>query len=286
MTGPGVYTIAEVEAMTGLSAEVLRQWERRYGFPRPQRTPGGHRLYRPEDVEALRAIRRWLEEGATPRAAIQRWFAQAAALEDPKALRAALRKALLAADLAQAERLFRQALRLLGPEGAVEDLAVPLLHEIGEAWHRGEVGVAEEHLATQFLRGRIQELLDLVGEGQGPLYLVTTPPGERHELGAMALVYLLRRRGVRALYLGPDTPLPDLQTLARNLGARGVILSVLLPEVLAGLPEGSLRGLAPLVVLGGQGAGPEEARRLGAQYAQNLEGLLGLLEGRDEKVES
>ncbi len=284
MVRPGVYTIAEVEAMTGLSAEVLRQWERRYGFPKPQRTPGGHRLYTPEEVEALRTIRRWLEEGATPRAAIQRWLAQGAGPEEPRSLQEALQKALLSADLTQAEGLFRKALRLLGPEGVVEGLITPLLHEIGEAWHRGEIGVAEEHLATQFLRARLQELLDLVGVPGGPLYLVTTPPGERHELGAMALAYLLRRRGVRALYLGPDTPLSDLQALAQALRARGVLLSVLLPEVLAGLPEGALAGLAPLVVLGGQGATEEAARRLGALYARNLDEVLELLEVRDEEV--
>ncbi len=78
MVRSGEYTIAEVEAMTGLSAEVLRQWERRYGFPRPRRTPGGHRLYALEEVEALRTIKRWLEEGSTPQAAIRRYLAQGA----------------------------------------------------------------------------------------------------------------------------------------------------------------------------------------------------------------
>ena len=82
MTSSGVYTIAEVEAMTGLSAEVLRQWERRYGFPKPRRTPGGHRLYSAEDVEALKTIKRWLEEGATPKAAIRRYLAQEVRPED------------------------------------------------------------------------------------------------------------------------------------------------------------------------------------------------------------
>jgi DNA-binding transcriptional MerR regulator len=59
-------TISGVEAMTGVSAEVVHQWERRYGFSRPGRTPGGHRVYSREDIEALQAIRRHLEEGSTP----------------------------------------------------------------------------------------------------------------------------------------------------------------------------------------------------------------------------
>lgn len=151
MTSSGVYTIAEVEAMTGLSAEVLRQWERRYGFPKPRRTPGGHRLYSAEDVEALKTIKRWLEEGATPKAAIRRYLAQEVRPED---LGTGLLEALLRGDLAGAEALFRRGLRFWGPEGVLEHLLLPVLREVGEAWHRGEIGVAEEHLASTFLRAR------------------------------------------------------------------------------------------------------------------------------------
>jgi DNA-binding transcriptional MerR regulator len=270
MTRPGVYTIAEVEAMTGLSAEVLRQWERRYGFPRPERTPGGHRLYRQEEVEALRTIRRWLEEGATPQAAIRRYLAQEGSFEG---LEEGLYRALLAADLQEAEALFRRGVRLLGPEGAITRLLAPVLKRVGEAWHQGEVGVAEEHLATTFLRARLQELLDLAGLPPGPPILVTTPPGERHEIGAMLAAYALRRRGLPALYLGPDIPLPDLRSLAERLGARAVVLSVSLPDHLKALPEGALASLGPRVYLGGRGASPEEAHRLGARYVEGLEGL-------------
>ncbi|WCM39504.1 MULTISPECIES: MerR family transcriptional regulator [Thermus] len=275
MTRPGVYTIAEVEAMTGLSAEVLRQWERRYGFPRPERTPGGHRLYREEEVEALKLIRRWLEEGATPQAAIRRYLAQEAR---PEGLAQALKEALLRADLSQAEALFRQGVRLLGPEGTTQTLVARVLREIGEAWHRGEVSVAQEHLATQFLRARLHELLDLAGYPRSQAVLVTTPPGERHELGAMLAAYVLRRRGFAAMYLGPDTPLQDLRTMVHQVGAKGVVLSALLSECLQALPTGAFKDLAPLVVLGGPGASREEAERLGAVYAESLEELPRLLE--------
>uniref|UniRef100_A0A831UAX5 MerR family transcriptional regulator n=1 Tax=Thermus islandicus TaxID=540988 RepID=A0A831UAX5_9DEIN len=279
MTRAGVYTIAEVEAMTGLSAEVLRQWERRYGFPRPERTPGGHRLYRQEEVEALRTIRRWLEEGATPQAAIRRYLAQEV---HPEALEAPLYGALLAADLSGAEALFRRGVRLLGPEGALHRLLVPVLRRVGEAWHKGEVGVAEEHLATTFLRARLHELLDLVGFPPGAPILVTTPPGERHEIGAMLVAYSLRRRGLPALYLGPDTPLPDLKRLGERLQARAAVLSALLSEPLKALPTGALSRLAPRVYLGGQGASPEEAERLGARFVEGLEALAEELQSPEE----
>lgn len=270
MTRPGVYTISEVEAITGFSAEVLRQWERRYGFPKPERTPGGHRLYRQEDVEALKVIRRWLDEGATPQAAIRRYLAQESR---PEGLPRELMAALMEANLPHAEGLFRRAVKLLGPEGALRWVLVPVLKEVGEGWHRGEVTVAQEHLATQFLRSRLQELLDLAGYPPGAPILVTTPPGERHELGAMLAAYHLRRRGLPALYLGPDTPLVDLGDLVRRLGARAVVLSVLVPEVLMTLPDGVFRALAPRVILGGPGADEGEARRLGAEYVPEVEQL-------------
>ena len=227
-------------------------------------------LFRSEEVEALKRIRCLLEEGATPQAAIRRVLAEGAR---PEALAEAVRAALLAADLPQAEALFRRGVRLLGPEGVVREVLVPVLRGIGEAWHRGEVSVAQEHLASTFLRARLQELLDLAGYPQGTPILVTTPPGERHEIGAMMAAYLLRRQGLPALYLGPDTPLPDLKALAQALGARGVVLSALLVESLRALPDGALAGVAPRVALGGAGATAEEAKRLGALYVEDLGGL-------------
>ena len=191
----------------------------------------------------------------------------------PEDLGTGLLEALLRGDLAGAEALFRRGLRFWGPEGVLEHLLLPVLREVGEAWHRGEIGVAEEHLASTFLRARLQELLDLAGFPPGPPVLVTTPPGERHEIGAMLAAYHLRRKGVPALYLGPDTPLPDLRALARRLGAGAVVLSAVLSEPLRALPDGALKDLAPRVFLGGQGAGPEEARRLGAEYMEDLKGL-------------
>jgi hypothetical protein len=89
----------------------------------------------------------------------------------------------------------------------------------------------------------------------------------------MLAAYALRRRGLPALYLGPDIPLPDLRSLAERLGARAVVLSVSLPDHLKALPEGALASLGPRVYLGGRGASPEEAHRLGARYVEGLEGL-------------
>jgi len=275
MTRP-LYTISEVEALTGLSAEVLRQWERRYGFPRPRRTPGGHRLYSPEEVEALRRVKAWLEAGLSPRAAILRLERENPLEPTP------LKEALLAGEMERAERLFRQALRALGPEEVLLSFAVPILQEVGRLWHEGRLGVAEEHLVSTFMRARVQELLDLLGHPAGPLVLITTPPGERHEIGAMFTAFFLRRLGVRAVYLGPDTPLGDLQAYARRLGARAVVLSALVSDHLRSLSVGCLRGLAPLVFLGGQGASPEEAARLGARYARTPEEIAE--EVRDEKT--
>lgn len=271
-----LYTISEVEALTGFSPEVLRQWERRYGFPRPRRTPGGHRLYTAEEVEALRRIKAWLAAGLSPRAAILRLKAENPLDPTP------LKEALLAGELERAEGLFRKALRVLGPEEAILSLAIPILEEVGRLWHEGRLSAAEEHLVTVFLRARVQELLDFLGHPAGPLVLVTTPPGERHEIGAMLVAFFLRRLGVRAVYLGPDTPLEDLKAYAGRLGARAVVLSAPLSGPLRQLPNGALRGLSPLVFLGGQGASPEEAARLGARYARTAEEIAE--EVRDEKT--
>ena len=269
----GVYTIAEVEERTGLSSALLRQWERRYGFPRPGRSPGGHRLYSQTDLEALRQIKQWIAEGVSPAQAVRRYL-EGLTQEGPRppeALSLELEEALLRADTEAAEHVLSEAYKLHPMETVVMEVISPCLRRIGEGWHMGRVSTAQEHFASTYLRGALQGLLSLMGGVLGPTLVVSTLPGEQHEIGSLISALFLRRAGYNVHYLGPNTPLADLKSFAERTGAKAVVLSAAQPVSLESLPQGALRHLAPVVVVGGRAAAndPRLVERLGACYMGN-----------------
>lgn len=269
----GVYTIAEVEERTGLSSALLRQWERRYGFPRPERSPGGHRLYSETDLEALRHIKQWIAEGVAPAQAVKRYL-EGLTQEGPRppeTLSLELEEALLRADTEAAERVLSEAYRLHPMETVVMDVISPCLQRMGDGWHIGRVTTAQEHLASTYLRGSLQGLLNLMGGSLGPTLVVSTLPGEQHEIGSLITALFLRRAGYTVHYLGPNTPLADLKSFAERTGAKAIALSAMQPISLETLPHQALRYLAPLVIVGGRAAAgdPRSIERLGAHYLGN-----------------
>lgn len=269
----GAYTIAEVEERVGLSTALLRQWERRYGFPKPERSPGGHRLYSQADLEALSNIKTWISEGVSPAAAVRRYLDSLIqeGPRPPETLSLELEEALLRANTESAERILSEAHRLHPMETVVLDIISPALRRIGDGWHMGRVSTAQEHLASTFLRGSLQGLLHLMGGSLGPTLVVSTLPGEGHEIGSLITALFLRRAGYSVHYLGPNTPLNDLKGFVERTGAKGVVLSAVQPVSLESLPHGALAGLAPLTVLGGRAAAahPQDVARLGARFLGN-----------------
>jgi len=274
----GLYTASEVEQRTGVQATTLRQWERRYGIPKPTRNESGYRLYSPLDLQQIEFLLARIAEGiAVSRAAElcrQAFHVHEAPSEHvhPHAATArALRAALVASDHARATELLSDAHARYSVEDVLVRIIQPALHDIGESWARGEITVAHEHQASAFLRARIAQLLQLAAvDAWGPAVVATCGPGELHEIGLLMLSVVLRRRGVRVHYLGPSTPLQDVGVYARQVGANGVLISVQTPLALRELRahEVALRELGVPVFLGGAvfNEAPHAAAELGGTY--------------------
>ena len=143
---------------------------------------------------------------------------------------------------------------------------LPAMGEIGRRWERSEVGIGEEHFASNLLRARMVALARGWGGGGGPLAVLACPPGEQHDLGLIAFGLALRARGWRIAYLGQDTPIEIAAGTAERLGARLVVLAASTAEALRPHVV-ELRGLAGLVALrlGGPGAAPAAWSRRSAQ---------------------
>ncbi len=239
------FRIGELSRRSGVSPDLLRAWERRYGLLSPSRSPGGLRLYSEDDVLRVRAMQAQLAAGlaAAEAAAVATsgaGVAQQPAL-DTAGARAELEAALLAFDDARAHAAFDALAAGFSLDTLLADVVVPYLHELGAGWERGEVSVAQEHFATALLRGRLLALARGWGQGLGPRALLACAAGERHDLGLIAFGLALRARGWRILYLGPDTPLESIAGAARASRPARVVVSAVDPRAIERDHDGLLR---------------------------------------------
>ena len=147
-------------------------------------------------------------------------------------------------------------------ETVLQDVVLPYLHRLGERWEAGEISVAQEHFASNLLRGRLLGLAQGWGQGQGPGAILACLPGEQHELGLLAFGIALRRRGWRITYLGTDSPIGAVADTARSvLPAVVVLLSMNPDNFLDHTHEIAKFANQVQVVIAGLGATPEVARK-------------------------
>jgi MerR family transcriptional regulator, light-induced transcriptional regulator len=301
------YPIRVVVRRTGLNASVLRAWERRYGAVVPGRSEGGQRLYSEEDIRKLTLLREVVEAGhsigqvAGLSLADLRTLARQEAgweaglslggggdeLEAPgrdRGLRGFLEGAVGAVDamdVAALDRILDRAALALTPVEVVDDLMIPLLNRIGLLWERGEVSAASEHVASASVRRFLDSLLrTLVPHQEGPVLMVGTPAGHRHEFGALLAGVVAATEGYRVVLLGPDLPATEIAEAARRKGAELVALSAIHPVGEPGLAQEleALREALPSdvdIVVGGPAAAVHAAalRELGIRYLPDMEAL-------------
>ncbi|HEU0335646.1 MAG TPA: MerR family transcriptional regulator [Gaiellaceae bacterium] len=262
------FRIGELSRRSGVSPELLRAWERRYGLLRPVRSAGGLRLYSREDAERVRLMREHLSGGvAAAEAAALVSGAYSAGIEqtaDLAALRTELAAALDAFDEAQAQAVLDRALAAATLDSVLTELVVPYLHELGERWAQGQASVAQEHFASAVTRGRLLGLARGWGRGLGPLALLACLPGERHDLGLLCFGVALHGRGWRVVYLGADTPLPTVDEAAASLTPALVVLVAVAPErVVDAAPALRRLGERQRVALAGAGATETDPQAVG-----------------------
>jgi MerR family transcriptional regulator, light-induced transcriptional regulator len=264
--------IGVLSRRSGVSPELLRAWEQRYGLLRPVRTEGGFRLYSPQDERRVAVMRAHLGRGLSAaeaaRLTLQEENGSAAAGETPVLERAArdLRSALDSFDDTAAQAALDRLLAAFSVDAALGEAVLPYLKELGDRWERGEASVAQEHFASQLLRGRLLGLARGWNGGTGPHAVLACMPGEQHDLALIAFGLALRDRGWRITFLGPDTPLDTLTDAATTLRPDAAVVSATTPAHFASGRD-ELRQLASMVPVwaAGPGATAETAAVTGAR---------------------
>jgi DNA-binding transcriptional MerR regulator/methylmalonyl-CoA mutase cobalamin-binding subunit len=259
------HPIQVVARRTGLTPEVLRIWEKRYGVVTPVRTGTGRRLYSEEDIECLRLLRlatlsgrrigdvatlsalqlRRLvaEDQAAETAAPPGRVATTAILHRGSSYLSSALAALEGLNARDLESLLTRALLELGAPTFLEEVIAPLVRRIGDLWHAGRLEPFEEHFATSVIRRILTEaMMDASGPRTAPVLLVATPTGEHHELGALMAGALAAAEGWRVVYLGTNLPAADIAGAAQRVRAAAVALSLVYLADAPGIP-GELRHL-------------------------------------------
>jgi DNA-binding transcriptional MerR regulator len=269
----GYIRIGELGRRTGVSPELLRAWERRYGLFEPDRSPGRFRLYSDADVERVETMRAQIADGLSAAEAARRVLGisepsrgsrreAGPAIDEPTAK---LRAALEAFDDAAAHAAIDRLIASLSLESFLREVVLPLLQDIGEGWERGEITIAQEHFASNLVRARLMALGRGWGRGTGHHALLAAPPGELHDLGLVVLALVLRDRGWRVTFLGADTPIETIADTARRVAPEVIVLAILKA------PEVELRDMRELtrgsrVLISGRGANSALARELGVEH--------------------
>jgi MerR family transcriptional regulator, light-induced transcriptional regulator len=249
-----------------ISVDRLRAWERRYGVLRPQRTAGGFRLYSTADEARLRAMQRHLAAGLSAAEAAAAVLAADAPAASEAARQEELEAALDAFDAVRAHAVLDGLFADLGVDEAMRATLFPLLRAVGDRWAQGEITVGQEHFASGLLQARLLALLRGPAGAPGPRALLACAPGELHTLGLIGFGIALRNRAWSVTYLGADTPIAEVSSVAAATSPVVVVLAALMPARFADVQD-DLRALAAHVrlMLGGAGAGAALAQRVGAE---------------------
>jgi DNA-binding transcriptional MerR regulator len=221
---------------TGIKADTLRAWERRYGLPQPERSSGGHRLYSQRDIDIIKWLIDRQQEGMSISNAVDLWRSLVAEGRDPLQMAeftaneprvasvslpageviAQLRQTWVAActvfDETDAEQVLTQAFALYPAEVVCLELLQKGLYEVGERWYQGDITVQQEHFTSELAIRRLEALLAAAPPPNRPeRILVGCPPEEEHTFSALLLTLFLKRAGFSVLYLGANVPVGRLE---------------------------------------------------------------------------
>lgn len=268
--------IGDLARRSGVSCDVLRAWERRYGLLRPRRTAGGHRLYSTLDEQRVRLMLRHLAAGRRPaqaaeltstvRLGVVLGEAETVAPAEAVAARRELWTAVAAFDETAAQRVIERLLAAHRAIAVVRDVLVPALRELDEQRQSTALDAARARFASAFLAARLGALARGWDRGPGPRALLACPSGEHHGSTLAVLGITLHQCGWRIVSLGADTALEQVRAAAERVDPEVIVLTAADPARFG--PDDALRMLVASwrCVIGGPGASDALAARCGAWY--------------------
>ncbi len=232
-----MHSIKVASQVTGISTDVLRTWERRYGAVKPQRDAKGQRVYDACDLARLRLLAKVVAYGHPIRRAaklsvseLERFLAEAGEYEPGRQHEALIERVLAAAkayrpDLCDEALGF--AMAALPPDDAVRYVFSPVLHAAGKQWHQGELSIGQGHLLMASMERLLMSTIHVYQKGLSePQVVYGALTGEGHSLGGLLAAFIAVSRGVRCCYLGSALPPPELAAVVEKTHSVALGLSL------------------------------------------------------------
>ncbi|WP_419875898.1 MerR family transcriptional regulator [Candidatus Pristimantibacillus sp. PTI5] len=238
-----MYSMKRASELLDIPVVTIRAWENRYGVIAPRRSGGGHRQLSEEDLSRLRFLKNQIEQNGLKISEAVRLLRQSDSVPPEQAAEQAAEQTtssltfdglvdklymdLIHFNSVQADKTIDLVFALYDFEEAFRRIIVPVLYRAGAEWEAGKIVVAQEHFATETILRRLSALFRVFPVNPSlPVVLAFCPEGERHHLGLMSFSLFLRKRGAAVLYLGPDTPLKDLDGIIANHSVSFIAASV------------------------------------------------------------
>ena len=243
------YNLNVIVQETGLKADTIRAWERRYQLPVPARTEGGHRLYSDHDLSTIKWLVARQQEGMRISQAANYWEELISSGIDPLLDKHQPRQAdtlvlidenddtleslqqkwieyCLEFDELHADQVLSLAFAQFPIETVFPAVILPSLNQMGQLWYQGDATVQQEHFMSEIAVKKIQTLITAA---PNPVHtqriLIACPPEEQHTIVNLILTLLLTHRGWEVIYLGANVPLDQLSTAIRDIKPDLVILN-------------------------------------------------------------
>jgi methanogenic corrinoid protein MtbC1 len=208
------HSISEVSRIAGIPKDLLRMWERRYDYPKPERDINGDRVYSDDQLNKLILIRQLVDQGRRPGKLMSMKLSELSEL---------MKSSRVELDFDRLTELLRAGkapelcdwltcqIQSLGLRAFIHQVMVPANRFVGEAWNGGELAIYEEHLYTEMLTRLVRQSLAEIPGGAGqPRVMLTTLPGEQHSLGLLMVEALLRLGGAEVIPFGIEMPFRDI----------------------------------------------------------------------------
>lgn len=285
-----MYSIKAITTLTGLTAETLRAWERRYQGILPARSENGRRQYSAQDLEKLSLLAELTRSGhaiskivGLDREALRELQRQAEPdLHASSRLIGQLMSDLMDYRIDRCEQLLKRALLACGTLDYVREILLPALNKVGELWHQQQISIAQEHMFSGCVKRIVLSLVSNQSghaAASGPAMLFATPSGEAHEFGILVSCLLAAAQGFRCYYLGADLPGPDIRQAIERLNPDIVVMGLVRTPVeittrqqLDILCHGDAQR-NPLIWLGGEGACQLATRPPNCEVLEDIDGF-------------
>lgn len=221
-----IYSIRDLEKLTGIKAHTLRIWEQRYGLVTPARTDTNIRYYTDENLRHLFNIALLNRNGLkisklaqmTPEEIAAKGAAIAQNNPNPNSQIDALTLAMIDLNESAFELVFIEYVGSHGFENAMLELVYPFLDKLRLLWLTNSISPAHEKFVGQIIRRKLMCAIDqATSKTDTPVFLVYSPEGEMQELTLLFIQYLLRSRGMRVAYLGANVTIGDLRDATHAL---------------------------------------------------------------------